>query len=134
MGSDFTNDDLVKQSSAIDDYVQQVAGEENLDGRAMWRVEALPKPDAPVVWGRIVYWIRKDSIPVKQEYYSDRGELTRVMTFTEVRAVGGRSIPTRWEMKPLGKPGNITVITVKDAEFNTPVDNEIFTQRNLQRR
>lgn len=134
MGSDFTNDDLVKQSSAIDDYVQQVAGEESIDGRAMWRVEALPKPDAPVVWGRIVYWIRKDFIPVKQEYYSDRGELTRVMTFTEVRPVGGRSIPTRWEMKPLAKPGNATVITVKDAEFNTPVDNEIFTQRNLQRR
>ncbi|MEJ7930227.1 outer membrane lipoprotein-sorting protein [Ramlibacter sp. AN1015] len=134
MGSDFTNDDLVKQSSAIDDYVQQVAGEESLEGRPVWLIEALPKPDAPVVWGRIVYWIRKDSIPVKQEYYSDRGELTRVMAFSEVRPVGGRSIPTRWEMKPLGKPGNVTVITVKDAEFNTAVDDEIFTQRYLQRR
>ena len=134
MGSDFTNDDLVKQSSAIDDYVQRVAGEESLDGRPVWRIEAVPKPDAPVVWGRIVYWIRKDSIPMKQEYYSDRGELTRVMTFTDVRPIGGRSIPTRWEMKPLGKPGNVTVITVKDAEFNRPVDEDIFTQRNLQRR
>ncbi len=134
MGSDFTNDDLVKQSSAIDDYVQQVTAEETLDGRPVWRIEARPKPDAPVVWGWIVYWIRKDFIPVKQEYYSDRGELTRVMTFTEIRVVGGRSIPTRWEMKPLGKPGNVTVITVKDAEFNTTVDDEIFTQRNLQRR
>jgi outer membrane lipoprotein-sorting protein len=134
MGSDFTNDDLVKQSSAIDDYVQQVTAEETLDGRPVWRIEALPKPDAPVVWGRIVYWIRKDFIPVKQEYYSDRGELTRVMTFSEIRPIGGRSIPTRWDMKPLGKPGNVTVILVKDAEFNTAVDNEVFTQRNLQRR
>lgn len=134
MGSDFTNDDLVKQSSAIDDYLQQVGGEEILDGRAVWRIDALPRPDAAVVWGRIVYWIRKDFVPVRQEYYSDRGELTRVMGFSEVRTMGGRSIPTRWEMKPVGKPGNLTVITVKDAQFNTPVDDEIFTQRNLQRR
>jgi len=134
MGSDFTNDDLVKQSSAIDDYVQQVLGEETIDGHAVYRIEALPKPDAAVVWGRLVYWIRKDFVPVKQEYYSDRGELVRVLTFSDVRPVGGRTIPTRWEMKPLTKPGNVTAIVVKNAAYNTRLDDEIFTQRNLQRR
>lgn len=134
MGSDFTNDDLVKQSSAIDDYVQKVLGEESVDGEALWKVEALPKPDAAVVWGRIVYWVRRDFIPVKQEYFSDRGELARVMTFGEIRLVGGRTIPTRWEMKPLGKPGNSTTIVVRDARYNVPIDDEIFSQRNLQKR
>lgn len=134
MGSDFTNDDLVKQSSAIDDYVQRLEGEETLDGQAVYRIEALPKPDAAVVWGRLVYWIRKDSIPVKQEYHSERGELVRVLTFSDVRPVGGRTIPTRWEMKSLAKAGNATTIVVKDAAYNTRLDDEIFTQRNLQRR
>lgn len=134
MGSDFTNDDLVKQSSAIDDYVQRLLGEETLDGQAVYRIEALPKPDAAVVWGRLVYWIRKDFVPVKQEYYSERGELVRVLTFSDVRPVGGRTIPTRWEMKPLTKAGNATTIVVKDAAYNTRLDDEIFTQRNLQRR
>ena len=134
MGSDFTNDDLVKQSSAIDDYVQKVLGQETVDGQTLWKVEALPKPDAAVVWGRIIYWVRRDFIPVKQDYYSDRGDLVRVMSFGDIRPVGGRTIPARWEMKPLGKPGNSTTVMVKDAVYNVPVDDEIFTQRNLQKR
>lgn len=134
MGSDFTNDDLVKQSSAIDDYVQKVLGQETVDGQLLWQVEALPKPDAAVVWGRIVYWVRRDFIPVRQEYFSDRGDLVRVMRFDQIRVVGGRSIPTRWEMKPLGKPGNATAILVKDARYNVPIAEEVFSQRNLQKR
>lgn len=134
MGSDFTNDDLVKQSSAIDDYVQKVLGQEVVEGEPLWKVEAVPKPEAAVVWGRIVYWVRRDFIPVRQEYFSDRGDLVRVMAFTDVKPVGGRTIPTRWEMKPLGKPGNSTTIVVKDAAYNVPVDDEVFTQRNLQKR
>ena len=134
MGSDFTNDDLVKQSSAIDDYVQKVLGLEAVDGEPLWKVEAVPKPEAAVVWGRIVYWVRRDFVPVRQEYFSDRGELVRVMAFSDVRPVGGRMIPTRWEMKPLGKPGNSTTILVKEAAYNVPVDDEVFTQRNLQKR
>lgn len=134
MGSDFTNDDLVKQSSAIDDYTQQVLGEEVEDGQVLWKVEALPKPDAAVVWGRLVYWIRKDFIPVRQEFFSERGELVRVMRFSEIRPMGGRTIPTRWEIRPLGKPGQFTVITVRDAAYNIKLDEDVFTQRNLQRR
>lgn len=134
MGSDFTNDDLVKQSSAIDDYVQKVLGQETVDGQSLWKVEALPRPEAAVVWGRIVYWVRGDFIPAKQEYYSDRGELVRVMSFADVRPIGGRTIPTRWEMKPLGKPGNTTTILIKNAAYDLPLDDEIFSQRNLQKR
>jgi outer membrane lipoprotein-sorting protein len=134
MGSDFTNDDLVKQSSAIDDYTQKVLADEVVDGQPQWKVEALPKPEAAVVWGRVLYWVRRDFIPVKQEYYSDRGELVRVMRFGEIHAVGGRTIPTRWEMRSVAKSGNSTTIVVKNAAYDIPVDDEIFSQRNLQRR
>ena len=86
MGSDFTNDDLVRQSSAVGDYTQRVLRTEAVDGAAAYVVEALPKPDAAVVWGKILYWVRKsDFIPLKQEYYSERGDLVRVMTFSDVR-------------------------------------------------
>lgn len=134
MGSDFTNDDLVKQSSAIDDYTQKVVGEEPVDGQLLTKVEALPKPEAAVVWGRVLYWVRSDFIPVKQEYYSDRGELSRVMSFGEIRPMGGRTIPTRWQMKPVGKPANSTTILVRSAAYDLPLDDEIFSQRNLQKR
>ena len=134
MGSDFTNDDLVKQSSAIDDYAQRILRTEIIEGAATYVVEALPKPDAAVVWGKILYWVRKsDFIPLKQEYYSERGELIRVLSYSEVRPMGGRTMPTKWEMRPSDKPGNVTTIVVKSAVYDQAVEAGIFTQRNLQK-
>jgi outer membrane lipoprotein-sorting protein len=134
MGSDFTNDDLVKESSILDDYTHKVVGTTMVDGQEAWQVEATPKPDAAVVWGRVLYLVRKrDFMPLRQEYFSERGELVRVMSFSEVRSLGGRVLPTRWEMRPVAKPGNVTTIVLKDAAFDRPVDEAVFTQRNLQK-
>ena len=134
MGSDFTNDDLVKSSSVIDDYTQKILREEAVGGAPAYVLELIPKPDAAVVWGKILYWVRKsDFIPVKEEFYSERGELVRTMTFSEVRPMGGRTIPTRWEIRPADKPGNMTTIVVKSAVYDRPLDPEIFTQRSLQK-
>ena len=134
MGSDFTNDDLVKESSVVDDYEQRVLATVTLEGRPTYQVEAIPKPDAAVVWGKIVYWVRKgDFIPVKEEFYDERGELVRVMTFSDVRAIGGRTIPTRWEIRPVAKPENATTLLLKAAEYDRPIDPEVFTQRRLER-
>jgi outer membrane lipoprotein-sorting protein len=135
MGSDFTNDDLVKESSILDDYTHRVLGSERIDGAEVVRVEAVPRPEAAVVWGRIVYWVRRaDSIPLKQEFFSERGERVRVLSFSDVRPVGGRVLPTRWEMRPDAKPGHVTTVRLIDAVFNQPVEDEVFSQRNLQRR
>lgn len=135
MGSDFTNDDLVKESSILDDYTHKVIATVQLDGVAVVQVEAVPKPDAAVVWGRIVYWVRRaDTMPLKQEFFSERGERVRVLAFSDVRQVGGRILPTRWEMRPDAKPGNSTTVVLKEATFDRPVDDEIFSQRNLQKR
>jgi len=134
MGSDFTNDDLVKQSSAVDDYTQRILRTESIEGAAAYVVEALPKPDSAAVWGKILYWVRKaDLIPLKQEYYSERGELVRTMTFSEVRPMGGRTIPTKWEMRPRGKPDNVTTVVVRSARYDGAIETEIFTQRSLQK-
>jgi outer membrane lipoprotein-sorting protein len=134
MGSDFTNDDLVKSSSVIDDYTQKILREEAVDGARAYVLELMPQPDAAVVWGKILYWVRKsDFIPLKEEFYSERGELVRTMTFSEVRPMGGRSIPTRWEIRPADKPGNSTTILVKAAVYERPIDPAIFSQRSLQK-
>ncbi|HET8761071.1 MAG TPA: outer membrane lipoprotein-sorting protein, partial [Nitrospiria bacterium] len=123
-----------KQSSAVDDYTQRVLRTENVGGVPVSVVEALPKLDAPVVWGKIVYWVRTaDFLPLKEEFYNERGELVRVMTFSQVRAMSGRTIPTKWEMRPVDKPNNATTITVKNVVYDRPIDSEIFTQRNLQK-
>lgn len=134
MGSDFTNDDLVKQSSAVDDYTHRILRTETVGGATAYVVESLPKPEAAVVWGKILYWIRQsDEIPIKQEYYNERNELVRVLTFSDVGPMGGRVIPTKWEMRPADDRGHATVIVMKTAKYDQPIDTEIFTQRNLQK-
>lgn len=135
MGSDFTNDDLVKESSLVNDYEHRVVGTEASDGTVVYVVEAVPKPDAAVVWGRIVIRARRtDFVPVSEEFFDERGKLVRVMTFSDVRSLGGRIIPTRWEMRPTAKPGNWTAVELKSARYDAPIATEIFSQRNLQKR
>lgn len=134
MGSDFTNDDLVKESSILEDYTHKVLGTVTIDGQAMYQVEATARPEAAVVWGRILYWVKKsDFVPLKQEFYDERGELVRTMSFSDVRSIGGRRVPTRWEMRPRAKPGNVTIIALRNAVYDRPIDAEVFTQRNLQK-
>lgn len=134
MGSDFTNDDLVKESSIVEDYDHTNLGEVALDGTAVFKVEAIPKEDAPVVWGKVMYWVRvEDSVPLREEFYSERGELIRVLRFSDVREMGGRTIPTRWEMTPVKRAGRKTVFRIKEMEFNSEIPAEVFTLRNMKR-
>jgi outer membrane lipoprotein-sorting protein len=134
MGSDFTNDDLVKESSILDDYTHKVIGVATGEGGEVLQIEAVPKPEAAVVWGRIVYSVRRaDNMPLRQEFFSERGELVRVLSYSDVRMVGGRRMPARWEMRPTAKPGNVTTVVLKEAVFNQPVADDVFTQRNLQK-
>ena len=134
MGSDFTNDDLVKESSVIDDYTHAILGVEEIEGAPVYKVEAIPKPEAPVIWGKLIYWVRKkDLIPLKQEFYDERGELIKVMTFAEIRPMGGRTLPTRWEMRSVKKEGHVTTVILKEIVFDRPIDPEIFALRNLQK-
>ncbi|MDP2690562.1 MAG: outer membrane lipoprotein-sorting protein [Deltaproteobacteria bacterium] len=134
MGSDFTNDDLVKESSIVNDYDHANLGGEEVQGMAAYKVEAVPKPEAPVVWGKILYWVRaKDFVPLREEFYGERGELIRVLEFSEIEDVGGRTIPTRWEMTPVRKEGRTTVLKILEMAFDTEIPEEVFTLRNMKR-
>lgn len=134
LGSDFTNDDLTKESSVVDDYTHQLLGQAQVDGAAVYQVQALPKPAAPVVWGKLVYSVRHDFVPVRMDYFDEKGALVRTLTYSDVRVMDGRNVPTRWEMRPAGQAGKRTTITVKAIRYDRPVRAEVFSQRNLDRK
>lgn len=134
MGSDFTNDDLVKESSIVDDYTHEVISTEDVDGFSAYRIRATPLEDAPVVWGGITYWVRtEDFVPLREEFYGEDGDLVRVLEFTKIRNAGGRTIPTRWTMTPVKKKGRRTVFEIIEIEFNAEIDDSVFTHRNMTR-
>jgi outer membrane lipoprotein-sorting protein len=133
MGSDFTNDDLVKESSIVVDYNHSLLGEEEIANTTCWKLQLDPKPEAPVVWGKIMAWIDKAYNQLKVEYYDEDGYLVNVMHQSDIKRMDDRDIPTHWEMIPAEEEGKKTVINVISATFNDPIPDKFFSQQNMQR-
>lgn len=134
MGSDFTNDDLVKESSVVKDYEHELLGRSEMNGQAVYKVALRPKPQAAVVWDKIIEWIRvKDYIPIKAEYFNERGEKVRTLLFSEIRQFGKRRLPAKIELIEEKKPGHRTTLVLKEATFDRPIKKSIFTKQFLKR-
>ncbi len=134
MGSDFTNDDLVKESSMLDDYTYQMITPEDASADLLY-VQLIPKEDSSIVWGKIIAAVRAtDYIPVWQHFYDEKGKLMRVLNFKAVKKFGRKTVPSVMEMIPQNKEGHKTVVRWLTATFDSNVDDKIFTRRNLQKR
>lgn len=133
MGSDYTNDDILKESSVVDDYIHELRGEEGIEGRECYRIEMLAKENAAVVWGKQVRWIdKKDFLVLKAELYDEDGSIVRTEYGSDIKQMDGRTIQTRIELVPADEPGNRTVIVIKDIKFNTPIEDSFFSQQNMK--
>ena len=134
MGSDFTNDDLVRQSSIVDDYVHTLLGEEQYEGYACYKIQLIPKPEAGVVWGKIIVWIsQKEYMQLKEEFYDEDGILVRTMLGSKPKNFDGHLLPTFMEMIPHDKPGNKTIFETKQLEFNVNLSTDFFSIQNMSR-
>jgi len=134
MGSDFTNDDLVKQSSIIYDYAHNITGEANVEDRNCWEITLIPKEDAAVVWGKVIIWIdKKDFLELKTEFYDEDDYLVNTMYGREIGKLGGKILPHILEVIPADKEGHITRIEYLNLNFSTPIKESFFSIRNMQK-
>lgn len=135
MGSDFSNDDLVKESSYIDDYDHKIIGHEVRAGEKIVQIELIPKPYAPVVWGKVIYWVRgKDDLPIEQNFIDERGRLIKKLVFKDFKVMDGVLHPVVWEMTNQQKEGQKTTIRLLKIDFDPapPTPESVFTERNLR--
>jgi len=134
MGSDYSNDDILKESSIVVDYSHKIIGEEQLEGLDCFKIELTPKEDAAVVWGKVIKWISKDEYwQLKSEYYDEDDELVRTELATEIELYGDRRLPSKLEIIPADKPGQRTVVHIISSEFNVKLDDGFFSQQNMKR-
>jgi outer membrane lipoprotein-sorting protein len=134
MGSDFANDDLVKESSIVDDYTHHIEMTGTIDGKIIYKTVLTPKPDAPVIWGKLVRWIRaEDFVPLREDFYNEHGKIVKVLLYTDIGPVSDRIIPRTWTMLSKTKPGNSTIIRLMDVSYNEEIDDNIFTLQNLKK-
>jgi hypothetical protein len=134
MGSDYTNDDILKESSIVVDYEHKIIGEEKISGLDCYKIELMPKEDAAVVWGKVVKWISKEKFwQMKTEYFDEDEELIRSETASNIKNYGDRDLPSHIEIIPAGKPGHKTVLDVLSAQFDIKLGKGFFSQQNMKR-
>jgi len=133
MGSDFSNDDLVRESTILEDYDHRILGEEQLDGYDCWKIEMIPHPESSVVFSKVLLWVAKEKyFQMRVENYDDDDELVSTMVFSDIKMLGGRELPAKLEIIPEDKPGQKTVLIYHEADFNPQLSQDFFSIQNLK--
>ncbi|MEA3471453.1 MAG: outer membrane lipoprotein-sorting protein [Thermodesulfobacteriota bacterium] len=132
MGSDFSNNDLAKSDSIIKDYTHEVTGTEIHDGKKVYVVTSIPKPNAPVVWGMQKLRIREDLIFLSQEFYDEDRLLVKVMEGTQIQMLGGKLFPRTWKMRKADKKDEYTMLDYGELLFKENLPNDLFTLSSLR--
>ena len=134
MGTDLTNDDLIKQSSTVTDYSHKIIGTETVEDLACWKIELIPKEDATVVWGKMIIWIDKiDFMQLKSEFYDEDYELINIMLGSKISSFSGKKLPALMEFIPLEDEGHKTIIEYVKWEFNSLVPESYFSTQYVSR-
>ena len=134
MGTDLTNDDMIKQSSILVDYNHKIAGEELIDGHKTWKIVLTPKENAAVIWGKIILWIDKEEYnQLRGEYYDEDNFLINKLISSNIKEFDGRKIPSHIEFIPEDNPGNKTLIDYLDLNFKIKIPEKYFTTAYMKR-
>ncbi len=138
MGSHFTNDDIVKESRLADDFDITITFEGERDGKKVFEFTLIPKPDAAVVWGKIVMvaWRHPDGnvTPLTERFYDEEMVVARTMTFTELENLGGRTLPKVMTVVPSDEPDEYTRLTYREIDFAPKLADDFFSLARLRSR
>jgi outer membrane lipoprotein-sorting protein len=135
MGSDYSMDDMLKESSIVVDYTHKIIGEKSILNKACYKIELTPKEDAAVVWGKVVKYItKKEFMQIKSEYYDEDEELVKQDVATELKIFDGKLLPSILEILPADKEGHKTQIIFKTMKFNVKLKKSFFSQKNMKKR
>lgn len=131
MGSDFSNDDLAKSDSIVEDYVHRLIGAEFHEGKRVHVIQCTPKPGAAVVWGKQVLKIREDHILLLQEFYDEDNRLVKFLTGTQIEPVGGKVFPRFWTMQKGTDGRDFTTVAYREVRFDMEIPDDFFTRTSL---
>lgn len=133
MGSDFSNNDLSKSDSLLTDYTHTLIATETHDGKRLYVIKSMPKPDAPVVWGMQRLKIREDLIWLSQEFFDEDLQPVKAMTTLEIQMLGGKLFPKVWRMSKVDQQGNYTQLNYTALVFTSSLPDSLFTLTTLRK-
>jgi outer membrane lipoprotein-sorting protein len=132
MGSDFSYNDFAKSDQVVTDYSHSFGPTEEGAGRKIYVVVCLPKPGAPIVWGKQVLKIRDDYVLIEETFYDQDMKPVRRLETVKVAPLGGRPYPVVMRMSTLDKPGRWTEMRYTKGTFDLALPGYLFTLSNLR--
>jgi outer membrane lipoprotein-sorting protein len=132
MGSDFSNNDLSKTDSILNDYTHELTGTDRTEGKRIYIIKSIPKPEAPVVWGMQILKIREDNIILSQEFFDEEFKPVKKMTGSNIQMLGGKLFPRVWRMQKTDTKDKYTELVYKELSFKQKLEDSLFTISNLR--
>jgi len=133
MGSDYTNDDILNESSLVLDYSHELLGTEDFQDYKCYKISMVPREESNIVWGKIITWVSMpDFLFLKSEYFDENMALVRTETAGDIKTLDGRRIPTRLEIIPADEPRNRTIVVIGSMDFDVKIDDGFFSQQNMK--
>jgi len=130
MGSNITNDDMVKQSSIVEDYTPRIVKREG----KLVTMELIPKEEAAVVWAKVVSLIDISTYTSQKDiFYDEEGEAVRVFLYDKVKKFGEYYLPTYWRVEPMDKDNSFTEIILEDVKYDISISDQYFRKSALKR-
>lgn len=133
MGSDMSYEDMMAGAEFHEMYSAEVTGSEQLDGRLHWRLEATARDNSVAYARRVILIDAETRIPTRQELYAVSGMLMKTWTMGDVREIGGQMTPMHMEVVDALREGSSTEIVISDLQYGIELEEEVFSQRWLER-
>ena len=132
MGSDFSNKDISRSTELINQYHHQIIATTENDGKLVYRLESIPKEDAPVVWGKEVLDIREDFVILKHEFFDQDNRLVKVLETLKIDVIAERALATQVRMRQVENPTDWTELNISAIDFDIDIPDSLFTLSNLR--
>ena len=133
MGSDFTHDDLVKEVSLVRDYSHRFLADTVLNERRVYRVEMIPRPEAPIVWDKVILWVAHEGwVQQRSEFFDESGHRVYCLYMDEFQKIGSRWVPMALRMVPDNKPQTRTEIRYTSIQYDIPLKESFFSLHRLR--
>jgi hypothetical protein len=133
MGSDLSYEDMMEDRKLLDIYDAVIEGEEEIDGKKVWRLALTAKVDDATYHSRKLWVEQERFVPIKEDLFAKSGQLLKRTIMSDIKKVDGRWYPHKMNYKDMLKDGKGTDFVVTKMQIDVPISDNVFNKSNLKK-
>lgn len=139
-GSDLSYSDLARSDDRLDQYQFKISLIDTVDvdgsltgGQQIYRLDAIPLENAPVVWGKEELIVRADYALLRQVFFDQSMVPVKEIRTLKVDEIDGRVFGSEMVVEDLEVPGNATRLLFDSIRFDIDIRDDMFTTFQLSK-